>query len=297
MFGLLNLDKPAGKTSRDVVNRIQRLCRPLKVGHAGTLDPMATGVLVVALGAATRLVGYVQKMPKRYRATFLLGRSSDTEDVEGQVVEWESPPIPSRQGVEHVLRSFLGEVQQVPPAFSALKVQGRRAYALARQGKPVSLQPRPVRIDEIRVVAYTYPELVLDVQCGSGTYIRSLGRDIAARLRTAAVMSDLRRTAIGDFHASEAVSLDAVSAETLPDLLLSPRRAVSRLPDLRLDEQETRKLRNGGFLQNRWQVSAPELAGLDADGRLVAILAPIEGHRLKPVRNFPAEANVPPDAR
>src|SRR5687768_4447654 len=130
MHGLLNLNKPAGVTSRDVVNQIQRLVRPAKVGHAGTLDPLATGVLVVCIGNATRLIEYVQRMPKSYRAAFILGRSSDTDDIEGNVLEVADAPQPSIETLTSVLPRFIGEISQRPPAFSAIKVQGRRAYDL-----------------------------------------------------------------------------------------------------------------------------------------------------------------------
>src|SRR6476661_7210859 len=131
MFSLLNLCKPAGITSRDVVNRVQRLVKPHKVGHAGTLDPLAIGVLVVCLGPATRLIEYVQRMPKRYHGTFLLGRESDTEDIEGTVRERSDPPVPSRSEIEALIPRFLGDIEQRPPAYPALKVGGRRAYDLA----------------------------------------------------------------------------------------------------------------------------------------------------------------------
>ena len=200
MFGFLNLNKPAGVTSRDVVNQVQRLVRPEKVGHAGTLDPLATGVLVVCVGRATRLTEYVQRMPKHYSATFLFGRQSDTEDIDGQVIELADPPQPKRDQIEATLPKFLGEIQQVPPAYSALKVEGRRAYDLARRGEDVQLAARPVVIYELRIVAYEYPELRLDIVCGSGTYVRSLGRNIARTVGTQAVMSALVRTAIGNFR-------------------------------------------------------------------------------------------------
>jgi tRNA pseudouridine55 synthase len=287
MFGLLNIDKPPGMTSRDVVNRVQRLVRGVKVGHAGTLDPLATGVLVVALGPATRLVEYVQRMPKTYVGTFLLGRSSDTEDIEGKVVELELPPRPTRQEIDAALPAFLGTIQQLPPTFSALKVQGQRAYDLARRGEPVVLQPRPIDIHRLTVMRYEYPELELEVGCGSGTYIRSLGRDIARSLGTAAVMSALVRTAIGNFRLAEAVALDSLTFEVIENRLLSPRRAVAPLPSAQLTEEEARRVANGLPIRNRWKFAAGEIAALDDQDRLVAILV-LRGHdELGPVRNFP----------
>jgi len=286
MFGLLNVNKPSGITSRDVVNRVQRLVRGVKVGHAGTLDPLATGVLVVALGPATRLVEYVQRMPKTYVGTFLLGRTSDTEDVEGRVVELENPPRPTAGEIEAVLPRFLGTIQQVPPAFSALKVQGRRAYELARRGDDVELQSRPVEVHRLALVRYAYPELQLEVGCGSGTYIRSLGRDVAQALGTAAVMSALVRTAIGDFRIEGALELDGLTADTIRRYLLPAAQAVAELPLVEVDDSEARRLANGLPIRRRWQVSGAEIAALDARGRLIAILAQRNGGQLQPRRTF-----------
>ena len=232
MIGLLNIHKPYDVTSRDVVNRVQGLVRPDKAGHAGTLDPLATGVLVVCVGAATRLIECVQELPKSYIATFLLGRQSETEDVEAPAVELVNPPVPSREEVEAKLPQFCGKILQRPPAYSALKVQGRRAYALARRGQAVELKPRPITIHQLGIVRYAYPELTLAVECGSGTYVRSLGRDIAAALGTAAVMSALERTAIGKFTVAQACPLEQLTAETLESWLLPPIRAVDHLPSV-----------------------------------------------------------------
>jgi tRNA pseudouridine55 synthase len=208
MIGLLNINKPTGKTSRDVVNHVQRLVRPAKVGHAGTLDPLATGVLVVCVGPATRLIQYVQQMPKRYRATFLLGCRSDSDDTELEVTPVDAPAA-TRSAIETALPNFVGTIQQRPPAFSAIKVKGKRAYDLARNGEQIQLEARPITIHGIDIVSYDYPELVLDIRCGSGTYIRSIGRDLAEQLGTAAVMSALERTEIGRFRATDAATLDS----------------------------------------------------------------------------------------
>ena len=153
-----------------MVDHVQRLVRPAKAGHAGTLDPLASGVLVVCVGPATRLVDYVQRAAKRYTATFLLGRESDTEDVDGIVKEWNQPPKPRLDEIQQAAKQFIGEIQQRPPAYSALKVKrpdGRsvRAYKLARAGKAVELKPRPVTIHDIQIQNYEYPELTLDVRC------------------------------------------------------------------------------------------------------------------------------------
>jgi len=287
MFGLLNINKPSGITSRGVVDAVQRIVRPAKAGHAGTLDPLASGVLIVCTGAATRLIDYVQRMPKRYTGTFLLGRRSETEDIEGDVVELDDPPQPTREQIEDILPRFLGQIEQRPPAFSAKKIGGKRAYKLARQGKQVELPPNKIRVDEIRLAAYDYPELTLDIVCGSGTYIRSLGRDIARALQTEAVMSALVRSAIGEFRVEEACSLDDLSPETIGELLLPARSAVRALPAVEVTGDEIRLLVSGRTIENRTGAIGEEIAAMDATGRLVAILAPAEVHRLRPVRNFP----------
>lgn len=293
MHGVLNIDKPAGCTSRDVVDHVQRLVRPAKAGHAGTLDPLATGVLVVCVGQATRLIEYVQRLPKSYRAEFLLGRSSDTEDVEGQVVELSCPTVPTRDQIVAAARRFVGQIQQRPPRYSALKVAGRRAYDLARAGQQVELAPRTVVVDALAVHRYEYPRLVLDVTCGSGTYVRSLGRDLAAALGTAAVMAALRRTAIGSFRVEDAVPPDALTHDTLPQHLLPLRRAVEALPTLQLEADALRRLRHGQRVEAPSQVpprgaGGDQWAVLDCAGRLQAIVQR-RGRYLVPVRNLAIE--------
>ena len=291
MFGLLNLNKPAGVTSRDVVNVVQSLVYPAKAGHAGTLDPLAEGVLLVCVGPATRLIEYLQRMPKRYRGTFLLGRRSDTEDVTGTVVELADPPQPTRAEVEAALGQFIGDIEQQPPIFSAKKVGGRRAYKLAREGKRPRLASRTVQIHRIELLAYGYPELELDVTCGSGTYIRSLGRDIAQTLGSAAVMSRLTRTAIGDFQLEDAVNPDELTRQNVDGRLIAAARAVSSLPAVQVDEEEEAEIAFGRTIERAELPRAGEYAALTAEGRLVAILALREGDRLGPTRYFPLPRN------
>src|SRR5262249_43555691 len=155
---------------------------------------------VICVGQATRLIQYVQRLPKRYRATFLLGRHSETDDTEGEITLIEGAPQPARAEIEAALSKFIGDIEQRPPAHSAVKIAGRRAYKLARQGRAVEIAPRTVTIHSLNILRYDYPELELVVECGSGTYIRSLGRDLASALGTAAVMSALERTAVGGFR-------------------------------------------------------------------------------------------------
>ncbi|MFO0898198.1 MAG: tRNA pseudouridine(55) synthase TruB [Pirellulales bacterium] len=271
MFGLLNVHKPAGPTSRDVVNRVQRLVRPAKVGHAGTLDPLATGVLVVCLGPATRLVEYVQQMPKRYRGAFLLGRHSPTEDVDSEITLLADPPVPTRAELQVAARRLTGTIQQRPPAYSALKVAGRRAYQLARAGHEVELQARVITIHRLEILHYDYPQLELDIECSSGTYVRSLGRDLAELVGSAAVMAALERQAVGPFSVAQAIPLEELSAASIGAALLDPARAVTGLPRRELSAAELFCVQRGQALPHE-PLGPAEYAAFTPDGSLAAVL-------------------------
>ncbi len=271
VFGLLNLDKPSGKTSRDVVNYVQRLVRPIKTGHAGTLDPLADGVLLVPLGAATRLTEYLHRLPKQYRATFLLGRTSDTEDIQGNLTLLPNPVSPSADDLDRVIPQFLGDILQRPPVYSALKVAGRRAYQLARAGQAVELTPRLVRIHALQVEEYDYPQLRVRVTCGSGTYIRSLGRDLAEAVGTGAVLSALTRTAVGPFSIEQSVSLEELDRDSMADHLLSPLLALPDVPHVVLTAAQQQRVANGQSIELD-SLDASEIAATDEQGRLLAIL-------------------------
>ena len=284
--GLLVVAKPAGLTSRQVVDRVERILRPDRAGHAGTLDPLAVGVLVVCIGQATRLIEYVQRMPKYYEAEFLFGRASDTEDVSGVVTELPAPPIPTHSEVEAAAARFVGTILQRPPAYSALKVQGRRAYDLARSGEQVELAPRPIDVYGIDVLAYDYPRLSLRVRCGSGTYIRSLGRDLAQSLGTGAVMAVLVRTAIGDFKLADACELDSLQPDDIEARLLPMVRAVATLPTVAIDDAERLTLMQGKTIRRDGIPAADEIAALDGAGNLVSLLKPVGDGRFAPLRNF-----------
>ena len=287
--GFLNLDKPAGLTSRDVVNRVQRLVRPAKVGHAGTLDPLATGVLVVAVGAATRLIEFVQELPKEYRATFLLGRTSPTEDIEGEVVELPHAGVPALADLIAATTRLTGTNLQRPPVFSALKVAGRRAYQLARRGETPQLAPRPITIDRFDVLRYEYPELETSIRCSSGTYVRSLGRDLAESLGTGAVMSALVRTAIGRFRLAGCCSLELLNAERILDALLPMSRAVEHLPRQDLTDGEVIDVRHGKRIARQGFTGDAVYAAFDPRGTLVGTLTCKEPGFLWPERILPSE--------
>ncbi|HEY1067037.1 MAG TPA: tRNA pseudouridine(55) synthase TruB, partial [Pirellulales bacterium] len=270
-FGLLNVFKPAGWTSRDVVNRVQRMLKPLKVGHAGTLDPLAEGVLVVCVGAATRLVEFVQRQRKEYAATYLLGRESNTEDTDGEIRFLPDPPVPTRESVEEAARLFVGDIMQRPPAFSAIKVGGKRAYDLARRGEEVELEPRKITVYRLEIEDYRYPELKLRMACSSGTYVRSIGRDLAIHLGTAAVTSVLVREAVGAFRLTEAVRLEQVDRAALLSHLKPAVEAVVDLPRIELSPDQIARVLRGQAVRLPPDAFGEELAAVDECGRLVSI--------------------------
>jgi tRNA pseudouridine55 synthase len=271
VHGLLVIDKPGGMTSRDAVNRIQGwFPRGTRIGHAGTLDPLATGVLIVCIGQATRLTEYVQRMEKTYRARLLLGARSDTDDAEGQVTPLPGAKPPAPDEVVHQLQCFVGEIAQIPPAFSAAKVTGRRAYDLARQGQDVDLQPRTVHIHGIGLLAYDYPHLEIEVRCGKGTYIRSLARDLGERLGCGALIESLRRTRIEPFQVEDAIGLD-LPGETARGHLLPTAQALHDLPRLVLETAEIERLRKGQRIHWHDSGLGQELAIFDRNGVLIAV--------------------------
>ena len=210
--GLLLVDKPAGPTSHDVVAQVRRGAREKRVGHTGTLDPLATGLLVLCLGAATRLSEYLLGEDKHYQARVRFGQATTTYDAGGEVTA-VSDQLPDRAAVEAALAAFRGALQQRPPAFSAIKRDGQRAYDLARRGETVELAARPVTIHTLEITAWAPPEADLDVACSAGTYIRSLAHDLGQALGCGAHLAGLRRTAVGPFRVEAAVPLDVLQAE------------------------------------------------------------------------------------
>ena len=213
--GILNLDKPAGPSSAAVLNRLKRLLpRGTKVGHAGTLDPFATGVLLVLVGRATKACERLMDQPKRYDATVRLGGTTATDDLASAEVPWPAATAVDAAQVAAVVPRFVGRVLQRPPAFSAIKVSGRRAYDLARGGADVVLPPRPVDVYGIELLAYDWPVLRVRVDCGRGTYVRAIARDVGEALGVGGHLTDLRRTRVGPFNVADAVRSEDLTAET-----------------------------------------------------------------------------------
>jgi tRNA pseudouridine55 synthase len=290
--GLLVVDKPGGLTSRAALDRALRwFPRGTRAGHTGTLDPLASGVLVLCLGAATRLAEYVQDMRKTYRAGLRLGARSDTDDADGTVTPVAGAAAPDAAAVAACAAGFVGTLDQVPPAFSAAKVTGRRAYDLARAGRDVTLAARRVTVYGIDVLAYDYPRLELEVRCGKGTYVRSLARDLGERLGCGAYVAALRRTRVGPFVAGDAVPLDADPAAAQARVL-PPGLAVAELPRVVLPPGDVERLRRGQAVPlPAGPAAGGAVAVFDAGGRLAAVArADAAVGALRPEKVLPAPA-------
>ena len=210
MEGILVIDKPDGMTSHDVVAKVRRSLKVKKVGHAGTLDPMATGVLVCLVGKATKLFDQFVAFDKVYRATMILGLVTDSADTQGEVISKKEFHAVTQQQLEDVLQEFRGELEQVPPMYSAVKHKGKKLYELARQGIVVEREAKPIRIDELRIERFTPPEVDIYVACSKGTYIRQLAHDIGERLGCGACISRIQRVAVGKYTLDEAVTLEEI---------------------------------------------------------------------------------------
>ena len=281
--GLLVVDKPSGWTSHDVVGRGRRLCATRKVGHAGTLDPMATGVLVLGLGRATRLLGHLMLTDKAYDATIRLGSTTSTDDAEGEVVATASTADVTEEAVRDALAGFVGEIQQVPSAVSAIKVDGRRAYERVRAGEDVELAPRKVRVDEIVVRAVRGDDVDVSVRCSSGTYVRAIARDLGGRLGVGGHLVALRRTAVGPYELDVAHTLE----ELEDDLAVLPIGDAARrgFPSLDLDEEQTTDVRFGRRLTLDLEQDGP-VALFAPDGEFLALYQAGEDGRAKAVAVF-----------
>lgn len=251
--GWLIVDKPTGMGSTDVVNRLKRLFDAQKCGHGGTLDPLATGVLPIAFGAATKTVPYVMDGTKTYRFTLKLGDARDTDDADGKTIA-TSDVRPTDAQIEAALPAFRGDIMQVPPIFSAIKVAGERAYDLAREGQVVELAPRPARVDRFELESRPDADTaIFTVQSGKGVYMRSLARDLARACGTVGHIAALRRMRVGPFHEDKAIPLDKLglpgdTPPPSPDLLLPVATALADIPALALSEAEAVRLHQGQAL-------------------------------------------------
>jgi tRNA pseudouridine55 synthase len=305
--GVLVVAKPSGPTSHDVVGLVRRLSSTKRVGHGGTLDPFAAGVLPVFLGKATRLAEYHLGAPKRYRATVCFGETSTTDDIDGERTPVAGPEL-SRDEVEAALAGFMGTQQQVPPAYSAVQVDGRRAYQMARQGREVELAPRTVEILEATMVDWdardpSRPVAVVEVACSAGTYIRALARDLGARLGSGAYLGALVRLRSGQFTLDDAVSFDELRAHAADgpagiERALRPVDAgLEDLPHTPITWDEVRRLREGlatGPKTPLVAADAPVVLAIAPDGSLAAVCKAVGGvlHPDKVLAERPGAAGV-----
>jgi tRNA pseudouridine55 synthase len=297
VHGWLVIDKPAGITSSRIVAIVKRMLDAQKAGHGGTLDPLATGVLPIALGEATKTVSYIMDGTKRYRFSIAWGEARDTDDSEGAITQ-TSDARPSEAEIRGVLTHFVGVIDQVPPSYSAVKIDGNRAYDLARSGETVVISPRQVRIDRIELI--DVPDIdhaVFEITCGKGTYVRSLARDIGAILGTFGHIASLRRLAAGPFDESDAISLESLESlvHSAPPstYLLAVESALDDIPALLLNASQADHLRHGRPVRVEGPEGRPfvDVSCLDeggvlcamADGRPVALARLVQGE-IRPVR-------------
>jgi tRNA pseudouridine55 synthase len=291
---LVIVDKPAGMSSHDVVGRLRKIARTRKVGHAGTLDPMATGVLVLGVERATRLLGHLSGGDKRYYATIRLGESRDTDDAQGEVLAAADASAVDEAAVRAGVAALTGQILQVPTRISAIKVDGERAYALARAGQQVELSARPVTVSAFDVLAVrrvgTFLDLDVDVTCSSGTYVRALARDLGAGLGVGGHLTALRRTRVGPFGIETAHTLDALAEH----LVLVPLREAAAALFVRrdLDAEAARIVGHGGWIPAVPDAGPGPAAAFDPQGRFLGLLEDKNG-RSWPTTMFVGPSGVP----
>ena len=272
--GVLVVDKPVGLTSHDVVQIVRKGTNIRRAGHTGTLDPRASGVLVILIGPAVRLSEYVSASDKRYQAVVRLGVSTDTFDADGRI-EFTSPVNVSEEQFEEALTHFVGEIEQVPPPYSAVKVKGRKAYEMAREGEEVDLTPRKIQVYNLELLEWAMPEAVIDVYCSSGTYVRSLANDLGEKLGCGAHLVGLRRTKSGRFTLRDAVPLRKLKEQfengTWYQLLIPAAEALSDWPAVDLDHEQVESVRHGHRVPAQPGVGQM-VRGISEQGELVALL-------------------------
>lgn len=245
MDGLLLIDKPAGITSFDVVRQVRRLAKTRRVGHTGTLDPDATGLLPIVIGHCTKLAKFLVFDQKEYVFEMQFGSETDTDDSSGECIRASGWEHISREALETALEQFRGPIMQVPPIYSALKIDGKRAYDLARSGQEVVLEARPVEVYHLELLEFSAPTARLRVQCSAGTYVRSLARDLGRVLESGAHTTSIRRTEIGDLKISQAHELDAINGERFEEYLIAPLAMLSGLPGYKVSDSERTAIEYG----------------------------------------------------
>jgi tRNA pseudouridine55 synthase len=279
--GVLVVDKPVGMTSHDVVQAIRNGTGLRRAGHTGTLDPRASGVLVILVGPAVRLSEFVSASDKRYQAIIRLGSTTDTFDADGKFTRSDSPVNVTEEQFEKVLSTFVGEIEQTPPPYSAVKVQGRKAYEMARQGEEVDLAPRKITVHHLEVLEWAPPEVVIDVHCSSGTYVRSLANDLGTALGCGAYLVGLRRTKSGRFSLRDATPLrklqEAFHAGNWYQYLIPAAEALAEWPAVELNPDEVENVRHGHRVKAAAEAQPGMVRGVSTQGELVALMDLVTG--------------------
>lgn len=299
IHGWINLDKPEGISSTQAMSKVRWLFDAKKAGHAGTLDPLATGILPIAMGEATKTIPYIQDSLKTYSFSVMWGEERNTDDREGDIVE-TSDVRPSQADIEQCLTKYIGEIEQIPPQFSAIKIDGQRAYDLARKGEEVDIKSRIVFIKSLELLSAEVNEAHFRMICGKGTYVRSLARDLARDLGTCGYVSALRRDQVGPFRIEDAISLDKLeemsNSAPLDEALLPLDSALDDILALTIKEEEAAKLRNGQVLSfvSRPDFDRLEKAGIEARDKSLTVLTKchdkpvalveINGPNIRPIR-------------
>jgi len=252
MFGFLLINKPENITSHDVIYKLRRALGIKKIGHAGTLDPMATGLMLIGVGKATRLLEYLVGHDKTYQAEITLGAVSNTYDAEGDIVRTLQCNIPTNNLIESEINKLIGKIKQIPPAFSAIKIKGQKAYDLARKGKKVTMKAREIEIYNIGIINIKYPVLNIEINCSSGTYIRSIAHDLGQELGCGGYLSNLKRTKIGRFKLEDACDLDQIDSSNVAEdghpHLLNPLEILDQFPQYELNSTEVEDLKQGKLI-------------------------------------------------
>ena len=288
--GWIVVDKPYQTGSTDVVRLIKKTLHPKKIGHAGTLDPLATGVLPLALGKATRTIEFVMDGQKRYEFTVRFGKQTSTDDAEGEVIA-TSYKIPTKEEIEKVIPSFIGDVDQMPPAYSALKVDGKRAYELVRKGQMPDLKSRKIRIDSLKFLGFeNETDAMFEVECGKGTYVRCIGRDLALALGSVGYLTRLRRTKCAVFDIKNTITLEKIKDlcyNNISDVLVPVKAVLTDILELAINGQQARALSQGQSLPLVGFKELKEGALYQAtfDGELIAFVK-VEGGKIRPSKVF-----------
>ncbi len=286
MNGIILIDKPQDWTSHDVVGKLRGILHERRIGHSGTLDPLATGLLVVFVGRATRAVEFAEADSKEYIAGLRLGTVTDTQDITGNILS-ECTDIPDTDELSAVLNRFMGEIQQIPPMYSAIKIGGKKLYELARKGETVERKPRNVTISKLEITGREDGDYILDVVCSKGTYIRTLCNDIGEALGCGACMSSLRRVKAGVFSIENAHTIDEIQAfadkEELDKVIIPVDKLFAQYPEISVNAAADKKLRNGSIIKTTHKDG---IYRVYSEGGEFLLLGEVEGGRLKTIKNF-----------